>query len=184
MAPSRPAATDIRSLVEAATRIASDPITVWVPVAYRVPAHRIPSCTSSADLAVRTPVRGLREEGQDRLGRDGRKKGMKKLSLIAVARHLRSHAATASSGRSAETVYGGHDQVLRQTLIALQRGRSMGEHDSPGEGTVYVLHGRIRLSTGDTSWDARTGDLVIIPRARHRIDACEDSTVLLTVAKS
>ncbi|AWZ23010.1 hypothetical protein CEJ39_01425 [Rhodococcus pyridinivorans] len=44
-----PAATDIRSRVEAATRIASDPITVRVPVAYRVPAHHIPSCTSSAD---------------------------------------------------------------------------------------------------------------------------------------
>ncbi len=55
-----PAATDIRSRVEAATRIASDPITVRVPVAYRVPAHHIPSCTSSADSdlvhEIRTPL--------------------------------------------------------------------------------------------------------------------------------
>lgn len=108
---------------------------------------------------------------------------MKKLSLDALARHLRAHAATAPSGRSAETVYGGHEHVLRQTLLALQAGQSMAEHASPGEATVYVLHGRIRVVADRASWDGRSGDLIALPRTRHRIDADTDTVLLLTVAK-
>jgi len=37
-------------------------------------------------------------------------------SLDALARTHPGLAAAAPSGRSAHTVYGGHDQVLRQTL--------------------------------------------------------------------
>lgn len=59
----------------------------------------------------------------------------------------------------------------------------MAVHDSPGEATVYVLRGRVRVSTGETHWDAITGDLLAIPGSRHRIEALEDSAVLLTVAK-
>ena len=109
---------------------------------------------------------------------------MRKQSLIAVARHLMAHAATAASGRSAETVYGGHEQTLRQTVIALMGGQSMGEHGSPGEATVYVLRDRLRVSSGDASWDAMTGDLLVLPRTRHRLDALEDCAMLLTVAKT
>jgi hypothetical protein len=50
-------------------------------------------------------------------------------------------AREASSGRSAKTVYGGHEHVLRQTLIALAAGHRLDEHDNPGEATVHVLHG-------------------------------------------
>jgi hypothetical protein len=41
----------------------------------------------------------------------------------------------------------------------------------------------VRLSSGDTSWDGRTGDLIAVPPARHSLQAIEDSAVLLTVAK-
>ncbi|HNM83328.1 MAG TPA: LuxR family transcriptional regulator [Mycobacterium sp.] len=108
---------------------------------------------------------------------------MKKHSLIATARHLLAHAATASSGRSAETVYGGHEHVLRHTLIALMQGRSLAEHDSEGEATIYVIHGRVRLSTDDAHWDGMTGDLLELPPSRHRLDALEDSAILLSVVK-
>ena len=47
---------------------------------------------------------------------------MQKISLQALARTQLELAAAASSGRSAQTVYGGHEQVLRQTLIAMTAG--------------------------------------------------------------
>ena len=50
-------------------------------------------------------------------------------------------------------MYGGHEHVLRQTLIALTAGQKLDEHENPGEATVHVLHGRVRLGAGDTSWD-------------------------------
>lgn len=108
---------------------------------------------------------------------------MRKHSLIAAARHLLAHAATASSGRSAETVYGGHEHVLRHTLIALMQGRSLADHDSEGEATIYVIRGRVRLITDETHWDAIAGDLIETPMSRHRLEALEDSAILLTVVK-
>ena len=43
---------------------------------------------------------------------------MEKLSLDAVAREQLAAADRAPSGRAAETVYGGHEKTLRQTVIA------------------------------------------------------------------
>ena len=107
---------------------------------------------------------------------------MIKISLDAKVREHLEHASTASAGRSSETVYGGHENVLRQTVIALAAGHSLAEHENPGEATVLVLRGRVRLSSEDTSWDGRTGDLIAAPLARHSLEALEDSAVLLTVA--
>jgi quercetin dioxygenase-like cupin family protein len=78
---------------------------------------------------------------------------MQKMSLTAMAREHLMAACSASSGRSAKTVFGGHEQVLRQTVIALASGRMLEEHDNPGEATLYVLRGRIRLATTDAGWD-------------------------------
>ncbi len=107
---------------------------------------------------------------------------MQKSSLTALARQQLTLAREASSGRSARTVYGGHEHTLRQTLIALAAGRRLDEHDSPGEATVYVLHGRVRLVADDTGWEGSAGDLIIVPVARHSLEAIEDSAVLLTVS--
>ncbi|MDT7708778.1 MAG: hypothetical protein QOG20_4385 [Pseudonocardiales bacterium] len=108
---------------------------------------------------------------------------MKKSSLTALAREQLKIARQASSGRSAHTVFGGHEHVLRQTLIALAAGHGLDEHDSPGEATVHVLHGRVRLNAGDQEWNGSPGDLLIVPAARHTLDALEDSAVLLTVGR-
>lgn len=108
---------------------------------------------------------------------------MEKSSLTALARQQLSLAQDASSGRSARTVYGGHEHVLRQTVIALAHGQALSEHESPGEATVHVLIGRVRLVAGDNSWEGSPGDLLIVPIAAHSLEAIEDSAVLLTVAK-
>jgi quercetin dioxygenase-like cupin family protein len=107
---------------------------------------------------------------------------MRQESLTAlVVQHLEA-ASKASSGRSAHTVYGGHDHALRQTLIALRAGSQLDEHQNPGEATLQVLHGRVTLVAGDDTWNGSLGDLVTIPDARHSLEAAEDSAVLLTVA--
>jgi quercetin dioxygenase-like cupin family protein len=108
---------------------------------------------------------------------------MQKTSLTALARNELARALSAQSGRSASTVFGGHEHQLRQTLIALSAGKSMGEHDNPGEATLQVLIGRVLLRVGEVSWNGSPGDLMIIPDERHTVDAIEDSAILLTVLK-
>jgi quercetin dioxygenase-like cupin family protein len=39
------------------------------------------------------------------------------------------------------------------------------------------------MVAGETSWDGSPGDLLIVPQARHSLEAIEASAVLLTVAK-
>ena len=109
---------------------------------------------------------------------------MEKFSLEAIAREQAKRAAAASSGRSAETVYGGHEHALRQTVLAMTAGSSLDEHESPGEATLQVLRGRVRLTAGEVAWEGRAGDLLIVPDARHALEAVEESVVLLTVSKA
>ena len=107
---------------------------------------------------------------------------MEKFSLDSIAREQARRAAAAPAGRSAETVYGGHEHTLRQTVLAMKAGTSLTEHENPGEATVQVLRGLIRLTTGDTTWEGRSGDLLVVPGTRHALHAVEDSAILLTVS--
>ena len=104
------------------------------------------------------------------------------LSLATLASEHIVAARAASSGRSARTIHGGHQHHLRQTLLALAAGRSLGDHDDPDEATLYVLYGHVRLTTTTQTWNATVGDYLIIPAQRHNLAAVEDSAVLLTVA--
>lgn len=108
---------------------------------------------------------------------------MQKLSLDALARELLDRATGAAGGRAAQTIIGGHEKVLRQTVIAMTRNAALTEHANPGEASVHVLRGRVALTAGEQTWEGRDGDLLIVPDAPHSLQALQDSAVLLTVAK-
>ncbi len=107
---------------------------------------------------------------------------MDKKSLTAVARQQLKLAQSATSGRSSQTVYGGHQRSLRQTVVGLSAGQSLAEHDLNGESTVLVLSGQLQLRSGDKSWKGSAGDLLVVPDARHSVEAVADVAFLLTVA--
>jgi quercetin dioxygenase-like cupin family protein len=109
--------------------------------------------------------------------------GMQKFSLEATARELLDRAHGGDAGRAAATIIGGHEKVLRQTAIAMVEGVTLSDHENPGEASVHVLAGRVRLAADGHSWEGRHGDLLMIPDSWHNLQALEDSVVLLTVAK-
>lgn len=105
---------------------------------------------------------------------------MQKLSLDAVGREQLRAARESAAARAATTVVGGHERTMRQTVLALLAGASTDEHQNPGEASLQVLSGRVELRAGDEVWEARSGDLIEIPQARHSVHALADSIVLLT----
>ena len=109
---------------------------------------------------------------------------MEKWPLTALADGLLATALSASSRRSTCTVHGGRRHLLSQTVIALAGGQALAEHENPGEATVQVLRGRVRLAAGNTTTDGSAGELLIVPDARHSVTALEDAVLLLTIARS
>ncbi|GAA1975591.1 cupin domain-containing protein [Nocardioides panacihumi] len=107
---------------------------------------------------------------------------MQTTSLTRLADQQIEAARSAGSGRSAVTVYGGHEHDLRQTLIALTAGTVLGEHESPGEATLQVLMGHVLLRAEGEEWEAVAGEHMVIPPQRHDLAAVSDSVVFLTVA--
>ena len=108
---------------------------------------------------------------------------MENASLATLADEHLKIARQASSGRSAHTVYGGQEHILRQTLVALRSGTLMDEHENPGEATIQVLRGQVTINAGEANLTGSAGDLLIVPQAMHSLTAEDDSVILLTVAK-
>ena len=92
---------------------------------------------------------------------------MQSTSLTVLAREQLEAARSASSGRASVAVFGGQEHDLRQTVIALAGGRSLGEHESPGDASLQVLVGTVRLTAGDEAWEGGEGDYLVIPPRRH-----------------
>ena len=109
---------------------------------------------------------------------------MDSISLTTLATQQLTEARQAHSGRASHTVHGGHALELRQTVVALASGHELAEHDSPGEATLQVLQGHVRLTAGDDAWEGTTGDYVTIPSHRHSLRSLDDSVVMLTVVKN
>lgn len=94
-------------------------------------------------------------------------------------------ARAGSAGRAAHNLYGGPQSTLTQTVIAIRAGAQLDEHENPGEATVLVLDGQVRLSSADGAGDQEgsTGDLLVVPDGMHSLLALSDCAILLTAAK-
>ncbi len=109
-------------------------------------------------------------------------------NLFTLADELLEQARGAKAGRASATVRG-HGDRLRETVIALLAGRTLHDHESPGEATLQVLRGEVRLTvpdgpdgTGGEEAALHPGDRTDIPPTRHGLAADTDAVVLLTVA--
>lgn len=102
-------------------------------------------------------------------------------SLTELAAERLSAARRSRAGRATSTVHGGSEHALRQVLLALTAGSALADHESPGEATLQVLQGSVRLTTESESLAATEGDHLTLPRERHGLTAVSDAVVLLTV---
>ena len=105
---------------------------------------------------------------------------VKKWSLTAVADLQLACMRSASNGRSLQTLHGGRQHQLRQTVIALPAGQILDEPGNVDESTLQVLCGRVRLWAGELTSDGSAGELLIVPAGRHTVESLDDAVLLLT----
>ena len=105
------------------------------------------------------------------------------IDLAALSVELLAHAADSPNGRATQLVHSAPEAGLSQVLLALREGSELADHANPGETTLQVLSGRLRLSAGDDAWNLGAGELLVIPRRRHAVVAEQDSVGLLTVVR-
>ncbi len=108
---------------------------------------------------------------------------MSTTDLNVLADELLGNASSASSGRDTRVFHGAPGGALSQVVLALIAGQDLSDHENPGEATLQVLRGRVELVAGDESWPLRQGEHLVIPQRRHRLNALEDSVVILTVVR-
>lgn len=103
--------------------------------------------------------------------------------LDRLADHLLEQALASPEKRGTLKLDLGQS-TLRHMAMAFDTGGGLPEHSNPGEATLRVLRGAVRLSwaseTGEHEIEARPGMLVRIPDAKHRVEALEPSVMLLT----
>ena len=105
---------------------------------------------------------------------------METVALGALGENLLAEARSASSGRCAVTIHGGHFNALRQTAIGLAAGYALGEHENTGEITLQMIRGRARVVAASGDAQLVAGDYVVIPQEWDSFEALEDTVVLLT----
>ena len=70
---------------------------------------------------------------------------MHKISIEALARKQLKEAVTAPSARAADTVFGGHEKILRQTVIGIRQGAELGERERE-YAVEAILDGRLKTT--------------------------------------
>jgi quercetin dioxygenase-like cupin family protein len=105
---------------------------------------------------------------------------MEIIGLGALGDKLLAEARSASSGRYAVTIHGGHINSLRQTAIGLAAGHALDEHENSSEITLQLIRGRARVVAASDDVEVVAGDYVVIPLQWDSFEALEDTVLLLT----
>lgn len=73
------------------------------------------------------------------------------------------------------------DGPLRVTVVVVEPGGRIAEHDAPGPITVQPLDGRIRFTAGDATHEIGPGQLLALGAGlRHSVSSDEGGSFLLT----
>ncbi len=111
------------------------------------------------------------------------KRQVLEFDLKNEAEALRQEQGWRCTGHSAKTLVKQHDQ--RIVLIAMRAGSRMMEHRAASAISIHVLSGRVRVHVATRTIEVAGGQLAALDRAlSHDVEACEDSTVLLSVSQN
>jgi len=73
-------------------------------------------------------------------------------------------------------------QQLEVIRVVLPAGKSLRQHDTPGEITVQCLEGEVEFQVGPRTHMMRAGDFLhLAPRAPHALRALQDASLLVTI---
>jgi quercetin dioxygenase-like cupin family protein len=104
------------------------------------------------------------------------------LDLDSAGDALQAEAAEMSSGRAARTLTPAAHGALKQTLVALQAGTQLSEHETNGPATIQLLRGTATINSSQGTISLEGGQWAVIPDVRHDLQATEDTVVIITVA--
>lgn len=72
----------------------------------------------------------------------------------------------------------------RLMLISMREGHTVPEHSATGKVTIHVLQGHVTFFERETAYELHAGEIVSMePGARHRLEAHEDSVLLVTITE-
>lgn len=108
---------------------------------------------------------------------------MSSVDLNALGSEVLQRAADSPNGHATQLVHSASDVGLAQVLLAIREGHEFADHANPGEATLQVLSGRMRLTAEDEGWTVSAGEVVVIPHRRHAVLAEKDSVAILTIVR-
>ena len=74
-------------------------------------------------------------------------------------------------------------QDLELMRVVLARGAGLPPHKVPGEVTILVIEGALRVTVDGSARDLRAGQLVWLQRGSlHAVEAIDDTSALVTIA--
>ncbi|MDO6391733.1 cupin domain-containing protein [Pontibacter sp. BT731] len=102
-------------------------------------------------------------------------------NLTTLALELKGEENWQKIGRGSRTIL--KSEALRILLNVMQAGSEIKPHQAPGPISVQVIEGRIRFSTDEESVELAKGQMLTLqPHVKHRVEALEEATFLLTVS--
>jgi quercetin dioxygenase-like cupin family protein len=105
------------------------------------------------------------------------------IDLEKEAGELRNGESARTLGHTAKTLI--KLPNLKVVLISLTAGGRLARHVSDGEITIHTISGRTRVQVAGQLVDIPAGRVLSLERSiPHDLEATEDSTVLLTIARN